>query len=56
MNEKLYQAKRTSSDIEVGKDRIFKKNLNPSYPRTFIYSVLNAFNDMLNVFNDMSIH
>ena len=33
---------RTSSDIKVGKDRIFKKYLNVGYPRTFIYSLLNA--------------
>ena len=39
---KLHQAMRTSSDIKVGKDRIFKKYLNVGYPRTFIYSLLNA--------------
>ena len=36
----------TSSDIEAGQDRIFKKHLNAGYPRTFIYSVLNAFDDI----------
>ena len=36
----------TSPDIEVGEDRIFKKYLNVGYPRTFIYSVLNAFDDI----------
>ena len=46
----------TSSDIEVRKDRIFKKYLNPGCPRTSIYSVLNVFNDMLNAFNDISMH
>ena len=34
---------RTSSDIKAGKDRKFKKYLNDGYPRTCIYSVLNAF-------------
>ena len=33
----------TSSDIKLGKDHIFKKYLNAGYLRTFIYSVLNAF-------------
>ena len=33
---------RTSSDIKAGKDRIFRKYLNAGYPRTFIYSGLNA--------------
>ena len=42
INEELHQAMRTSSDIKVGKDRIFKKYLNVGYPRTFIYSLLNA--------------
>ena len=29
---------RTSSDIQVGRDRMFKKYLNSGYPRNFIYS------------------
>ena len=33
----------TTSDIKAEKDRIFKNYLNAGYPRTFIYSVLNAF-------------
>ena len=33
----------TTSDIKAGKDRIFKNCLNAGYPRTFIYSALNAF-------------
>ena len=36
---------RTSSDIKVEKDCIFKKYLNLDYPRTFIYSALNAFDE-----------
>ena len=36
---------RTTSAIEVEKDHIFKNYLNVGYPRTFIYSVLNAFDD-----------
>ena len=36
----------TSADIEVGKDRIFKKYLNAGYPRTFTYSVLKGFDDI----------
>ena len=39
-------AVRTSADIKVGKDRIFEKYLNIGYPRTFIYSVPNAFDDI----------
>ena len=38
------KAMSTCSDIKTGKDRIFKKYLNAGYLRTFIYSVLNAFN------------
>ena len=34
---------RTSSDIKAEKDHKFKKYLNAGYPRTLIYSVLNAF-------------
>ena len=33
----------TSSDTE---DRIFKKYLTASYPRTFTYSVINAFDEI----------
>ena len=36
---------RTSSDIKAEKDHIFKKYLNADYPRTFVYSALNAFDD-----------
>ena len=49
INEELYQAMITSTDIEVVKDLIFKKYLNAGYPRTFTYSVLK-------VFDDISIH
>ena len=34
IKEELQQAMRTSSDIKVGKDRIFNKHLNASYPVT----------------------
>ena len=34
---------RTNSDMEVRKGFIFKKYLNVRYLRTFIYSVLSAF-------------
>ena len=46
INEELHQAIRTSSDIKVGKDCILKKYLNAGYPRTSMYSVLNAFDDL----------
>ena len=42
INEELHQAMSASSDIKVGKDRIFTF-LNVCYLKTFIYSVLNAF-------------
>ena len=34
----IYQVMRTSSDIQAGRDRMFKKYLNSGYPRNFIYS------------------
>ena len=38
---------KTSSYIKVEKDHIFKKKyLDACNPRTFIYSVLNAFDDI----------
>ena len=37
---------RTSSNIKARNNRIFRKYLNAGYPRTFIYSVLNAFDDI----------
>ena len=37
---------RTSFDTKVGKDRKFKKYLIAGYPRTFIYSVLNTFDNI----------
>ena len=42
-NEELHPAMRTNSDMEVRKGFIFKKYLNVRYLRTFIYSVLRAF-------------
>ena len=46
INEELDQAMSTRCDIEAGKNLIFKKHLNAGYPGTFIYSVLNAFDDI----------
>ena len=37
---------RTSSNTKARNNLLFRKYLNGGYPRTIIYSVLNAFDDI----------